>query len=105
VLYSHKDDLVYVNPIEEDGQVLTTFGTLPALKGDFLITHIDGTTRIISEKELNESYVPVEKVDKPKIDLEQMALNYANIEEWSTIEEEDYISRFQESVRKRNKNN
>jgi hypothetical protein len=103
VLYSHKDDLVYVNPIEEDGRVLTTFGTLSALKGNFLITHLDGTTRIISGKELNESYVPVEKVDKPKVDIEQMELNYA--QNWSTLEDEEYINEFQESVRKRNKNN
>jgi hypothetical protein len=102
VLYSHKDDLVYVNPIEEDGQVLTTFGKLPALKGNFLITHLDGTTRIISEKELNESYVPVERV-KPKFDMEQTELNYA--QNWSTLEDEEYINEFQESVRKRNKNN
>jgi hypothetical protein len=103
VLYAHKDDLVYVNPVEEDGQVLTTFGTLSVLKGDFIITHLDGTTRIISEKELNESYVPVEKVDKPKIDINEMASNYA--QDWSNMENEDYINEFQESVRNRNKNN
>jgi hypothetical protein len=102
VLYAHKDDLVYVNAVEEDGKLETTFGKLPVVKGDFIITHLDGTTRIISQKELNESYVEVEKIKK-KVDIEQMAENYA--QDWSNFDDEEYIERFQETVRKRNELN
>jgi hypothetical protein len=94
--------LVHANKIEEDGRVLTSLGELLAFKGDYIITHLDGTTTVISEKELADSYVPVERV-KPKIDLEKMALNYA--QEWSTIDDTEYIETFQESVKKRNKEN
>jgi hypothetical protein len=102
VLYAHKGSLVSVNEVEEDGKLLTSFGLLSAFKGDFIITHVDGTTMIIDKKTLDNEYEPVERV-KSKVDIEQMAANYA--QDWSNIEDQDYIDTFQESVRKRNKLN
>jgi hypothetical protein len=100
VLYAHKDDLVHVTEIEEDGRLLTTFGELPVFKGNYLVTHSNGTTRIIDKIELEE-YVPVERVKEHKFSEEEIAKNYA--QDWSSFEEQDYIDTFQENVRNRNK--
>lgn len=98
MLYAHKDDLVHVTEIEEDGRILTTFGELPVFKGNFLVTHANGTTRIIDKIELEE-YDRVERVKEHKFSEEEIAKNYA--QDWSKFEEEDYIETFQENVRKR----
>lgn len=93
MLYAHKNNLVHINEIEEDGRLLTTIGEIPVYKGDISITFINGITRLIDKQELDE-YVQVERVKKPKFNKEQyekMFMEFSDLE-LNSLEDQEYIN-------------
>jgi hypothetical protein len=99
-LAAHKKFLVTVVEAEEDGILYTVDGKIAVHSGELIAHDQLGGVSIMPKDYYQRNYVQVEKVRK-HIDKEEMAKNYT--QDWSMFEEEDYIERFQEKVRERNK--
>jgi hypothetical protein len=102
-VWANKKFLVNISEAEEDGVLHLINGDIPVLKGNIVAHSQSGETLVMPRDYFERNYVEVEKVKKPKIDIEQMAENYA--QDWSNFDDEEYIERFQETVRNRNNNN
>jgi hypothetical protein len=97
-VWANKKFLVNISEAQEDGVLHLINGDIPVLKGNIVAHSQSGETLVMPRDYFERNYVEVEKVKK-KVNIEQMAENYA--QEWSNFEEEDYIERFQETVRER----
>ena len=99
-LYVRKGDLFSAKIIEQEEKIETHIGEITVYPENVIMTDTYGRMHIVNKKWLDDQYVPVEKVKKPKVDIEEIAANYA--QDWSNIENYDS---FQKSVRKRNELN
>jgi hypothetical protein len=97
--YANRKYLVTANEVEEDGILYLIDGKIKVLKGNMILHNELGEVSVMPKDFFERNYIGVQKVKK-KVDIDQMVANYA--QDWSMMEEEDYIERFQENVRKRN---
>ncbi|MFO1442977.1 hypothetical protein KDN24_07065 [Bacillus sp. Bva_UNVM-123] len=102
MLFAHKNSLVTVSEVEEDGVIQTFSGEFPIKKGELKITDEYGNSDVITRCRLNEYYVPVKKVKQVNVVtkspfeeayLNELAENYK--QDW--VNDEDYI--FEDEVR------
>jgi hypothetical protein len=98
-VYAHKNFLVHVNRVEEEGTVQTQSGVLPVFVGDILTTDEYGNTTVMNERYFLDNYVEVEKV-KPKQrkrkvspfeqEYTKQLMEFGCLE--SNVEDQEYIS-------------
>jgi hypothetical protein len=74
--YASKRFLVQVEKPEQEGEIITQYGSIPVKPTDIVATDEFGIQFVMTENYFNDNYVPVEKV-KRNFDLEAMAKAYA----------------------------
>jgi hypothetical protein len=91
--YASKRFLVQVERPEQEGEIITQYGSIPVKPTDIVATDEFGIQFVMTDQYFSDNYVPVEKVKKD-IDIDAMANAYAQMGELikqSNENNEDYI--------------
>lgn len=98
-MWANRKFVVSATEAEEDGILHLINGDTDVFKGNMICVNQLGETLVMPKDYFERNYIEIEKVKK-KVDINQMSENYR--QNWDTLEEEDYIDRFQETVKERN---
>lgn len=73
---AHKSFVGQVEKAEEDGVIFMFGEEIPVNKGELVFKNLKGEQQLITNKQLDNDFVGVKIVERPKINLNEMAKGY-----------------------------
>jgi hypothetical protein len=91
--YASKRFLVQVERPEQEGEIITQYGSIPVKPTDIVATDEFGIQFVMTDRHFHENYIPVRKLEKTKTSrkspFEMAELEEAYKQNW--VNQEDYI--------------